>query len=193
MKAQRFILTSTFALVLVALMAGAAWADGGKEVAVKPLSPKAGETITVQGEGIGANTEVEVLLTGQGTEVDLGEVQTDGEGHFTTEFDLPENLEAGTYELTATGEEEAATQVTIAESAGGEATTEAEESAEDVHDEDAEEGAEEGAEDGHDEGAEAASEDIRQRPLGQSIGLVGLFGALAAVGLFVAGIRNRNA
>lgn len=189
MKPRRAILMSTLVLVLAALIAGAAWADGGKEVAVKPLTPKAGETITVQGEGLGADTEVEVLLTGQGTEVDLGEGQTDGEGHFTTEFDLPEDLEAGTYELTATGEEEAATQVTIAESAGGQASTEAEEGAEDGHDEDAEEG----AEDGHDEGAEAASEDIRQRPLGQSIGLVGLFGVLAAVGLFVAGIRNRNA
>lgn len=187
--ARRAILTSMLAIILVALVAGVAWADGGKEVAVKPLSPKAGETITVQGEGLSADTEVEVLLTGQGTEVDLGEVQTDGDGHFTTEFDLPEDLEAGTYELTATGEEEATTQVTVAESAEGQAAAEAEEGAEDGNDEDAEEG----AEDGHDEGAEAASEDIRQRPLGQSIGLVGLFGVLAAVGLFVAGIRNRNA
>lgn len=183
MKARRAILTSMSVILLVALTAGAVWADGGKAVSVKPLTPKVGDTITVQGEGLGSNSEAEVLLIGGGTEVDLGEVQTDEDGHVTTEFDLPKDLEAGTYELTATGEEEATTQVTIAESAEGQATTEAEEGAED---------AEEGAEDGHDEDAEAASEDIRQRPLGQSIGLVGLFGVLAAVGLFVAGIRNRN-
>lgn len=179
--ARRAILTSMLAIILVALVAGAAWADGGKEVAVKPLSPKAGETITVQGEGLGADTEVEVLLTGQGTEVDLGEVQTDAEGHFTTEFDLPEDLEAGTYQLTATGEEEASAQITVegspAEETPAKETTAASE----------EQGDDEAAsEDEHGEEAEAASEDIRQRPLGQSIGLVALFGVLAAAGLFFA-------
>jgi hypothetical protein len=157
----RISLIGTLALILVSLVAGPALADGAKGVTVSPLTPKPDQIITVNGELLGPNSEVEVLLIGNGETMDLGEVKADEEGDFTQELRLPADLKPGTYQLKATGEESATTQITVS---GGPA----------------------GAESGSEAGEMGAEPVIEQRPLGQSVGLVALFGALAALGLFFA-------
>lgn len=161
----RIMTMSLLALMLLALAPGFALADGAKGVTVSPLSPKPDETITVNGELLGPNSEVEVLVIGNGETVDLGEVKADAEGDFTQEFRLPADLKPGNYQVEATGKESATTQITVSGTPGG---------------------AEGG---GGEMGAEPV---IETRPLGQSIGLVALFGALAALGLFFAYIPVRK-
>lgn len=161
----RILIASTMVLALLALAPGLALADGdSKGVTVSPLAPAPDETITVDGELLGPNSEVEVLVIGNGKTVDLGEVQANEEGDFTQEFRLPADLEPGTYEVEATGDESATTQLTVSGAAGGS----------------------EGA------GAEGAEPVIETRPLGQSILLVAVFGVLAAGGLVLARSGTRG-
>ena len=163
----RIILASTLVLALLALTPGLAVADGEvKGVTVSPLTAKPDQVITVDGELLGSNSEVEVLLIGSGETVDLGEVKADEEGDFSREFRLPPDLQPGSYQIKATGEESAATQITVS---GGPAGTET------------------GG--GEEMGAEPV---IESRPLGQAILLVGIFGAVAATGLFFARTATRH-
>lgn len=163
----RILTMSLLALMLLALAPGLALADGAKGVTVSPLSPKPDETITVNGELLGPNSEVKVLVIGNGETVDLGEVKANAEGDFTQEFRLPADLKPGNYQVEATGKESATTQITISGAPGGG-------------------GSEEGS------GEMGAEPVIETRPLGQSIGLVALFGALAALGLFFAYVPVRK-
>lgn len=153
----RHLATLTALVALFTLSGGAALADGGKSVAVKPLAPRAGEVITVKGAGLGANRQVELRLIGQGTNIDLGEVQSVDDGDFDGEFRLPADLKAGTYELRAVGDGTESAQLTIA--AAGSGATPA---------------------------ASMENEAIAQRPLGEVALLVALFGGLAGLGLFFA-------
>ena len=176
----KMIATLTLILALLVLASGAALAHGDTSLGVQPLTPKPDEVITVKGEALGEDTEVEVRVIGQGEDVDLGEVQTDAEGDFTAEFRLPADLKPGTYQLKAIGEESAEIQLTVEEGPAGSAAQE--QPSEPVADEEAA------------AGERAAMEQqapiLRQRPLGQSIGLVALFGALAALGMFFAMMRR---
>jgi hypothetical protein len=166
----RISLAGALMLMLVSLVAGPVLADGAKGVTVSPLTPKPDQVITVNGELLGPNSVVEVLLIGNGETVDLGEVKANEEGDFTQGFRLPADLRPGTYQLKATGKESATTQITVTGAPAGGVS---------------EEGAEAGG-----MGAEPV---IEQRPLGQSIGLVALFGVLAALGLFFARMPVRKA
>ncbi|MEW6638579.1 MAG: hypothetical protein AB1425_17395 [Actinomycetota bacterium] len=152
----RILTGSLLALTLLALTPGLALADGARGVTVSPLTPKPDQTITVNGELLGPNSEVEVRIVGNGVDEDLGEVKADEEGDFTEKFRLPADLQPGTYQVTATGEESATTQITVSGTPGGESA------------------------------AMGAEPVIETRPLGQSIGLVALFGVVAALGLFFA-------
>lgn len=191
MKTRILLLASVLALMLVA--SGPVWADGAKGVKVSPLTPKPDEAITVNGEVLGPNSNVEVRIIGSGVDEKLGEAQADAEGDFTKEFRLPADLKPGTYQIQATGEETATTQITVREGPAGSAAREEQPSDEAAIDE---AGADEGAaaEEEDAAGKDAAAEEgemgsepvIEQRPLGQSIGLVALFGVLAALGLFFA-------
>lgn len=170
MKTRILLLASVLALTLLALASGPALADGAKGVTVSPLTPKPDQTITVNGELLGPNSEVEVRVVGNGMDEDLGEVKADKEGDFTEKFRLPADLKPGTYQITATGEESATTQITISGAPAG--------------------GSENGG--GGEPGAMGKEPVIKTRPLGQSIGLVALFGALAALGLFFANMPVRK-
>lgn len=132
------------------------FADGVPSVAVKPLSPRPGDVITVKGDSLGANSVVEVRVIGMGRDVDLGEVRADGGGDFLREFTLPADLHPGLYRVRARGAETATTDITLV-AAGGAAPA---------------------------AGTEAAP--VRERPLAEALGLVGVFGAIAALGLFFA-------
>lgn len=165
MKRVALVAALLAASALVALGSGAVLADGGKGVAVKPLTPQPGDTITVKGDLLGANSEVEVRVIGSGVDVDLGEVRADAEGDFTAEFRLPVGLAPGTYQVQARGAETATTQVTVlpigvkAEQTGAQREGQV---------------------------APTMAEPIRERPLVETVGLVALFGALAGLGLFFA-------
>jgi hypothetical protein len=76
----RISLAGALMLMLVSLVAGPVLADGAKGVTVSPLTPKPDQVITVNGELLGPNSVVEVLLIGNGETVDLGEVKANEEG-----------------------------------------------------------------------------------------------------------------
>lgn len=143
--------------LLWALGPSAALADGGKGVKVQPLTPKPGDVITVKGDLLGPNSEVEVRIIGSGVDIDLGEVQADAEGDFTAQFRLPADLAPGTYRLQAKGAESATTELSVVGGAGATASI-----------------------------AQAEAPALRVRALPESIALVALFGLLAALGLFFA-------
>lgn len=161
---MRRMIGTTVALaivMLVTLAPGVAMADGGRGVKAQPLTPQPGDVITVKGDLLGPNSEVEVRIVGSGVDVDLGAVKADAEGDFTARFRLPADLEPGTYQVLAKGTETATTEITVVARAAEPATA----------------------------GAPAVSADmmpVRERPLGETIGLVALFGILAGLGLFLA-------
>ena len=165
----RILMVSTLVLALLALAPTVALAHGEKGVTVKPLTARADQIVTVNGELLGPNSEVEVRIIGSGMDERLGEAQADEEGDFTKEFRLPPDLEPGSYQITATGKESATTQITIS---GGPAGTET--------------GAGKGA------GAMGTEPEIERRPLGQAVLLVAIFGALAAAGLYFARTATRH-
>lgn len=152
------LIATSFAAALATTVA---LADGVTGVAVQPLTPEPGETITVKGDLLGPSSEVEVRLVGMGEDIDLGEIQTDEEGDFTAQFQLPNDLTPGTYQVKAIGEKTATTQMTVL---GG------------------------GAVDS--QGGGELAPVLRERPLGESLVLVALFGVVAALGLFLARITR---
>lgn len=153
------------AAALTLLAGGTALADGGKGVAVKPLQPKPGDVITVKGDQLGANSEVEVRVIGAGgVNVDLGEVKADAAGDFSAEFRLPADLAVGTYQVQARGAETVTTQITVR--GAGSASAESEMGQAPV---------------------------LRSRPFGQSAILIVLFGVLAGLGIFFAQTARREA
>jgi len=164
MKA-RFVAVGTLVLLVLALSPALAWAHGEKGVTVKPLTPKPDQVITVEGELLGPNSDVEVRVIGNGMNMSLGEAKADEEGDFTQEFRLPANLKPGTYQLQATGKESATTQITVSGAPAG----------------------------GKEAGGMGNAPVIEQRPLGQSIVLVALFGVLATLGLYFANRPIRKA
>jgi hypothetical protein len=163
----RILIVSTLGLALLALAPGLALAHGEKGVTVKPLTARADQIVTVNGELLGPDSEVEVRIIGSGMDERLGEAQASEEGDFTKEFRLPPDLEPGSYQIRATGKESATTQITVT---GGPA----------------------GTGKGEEPGAMAEEPQIERRPLGQAILLVGFFGVLAAAGLFSARMATRH-
>lgn len=163
----RILISSTLVLALLALAPSPALAHGEKGVTVKPLTARADQLVTVGGELLGPNSEVEVRIIGSGMNERLGEAQADEEGDFTKEFRLPPDLEPGGYQIIATGKESATTQITVT---GGPA----------------------GTGKGEEAGAMGAEPQIRHRPLGQAILLVVFFGVLAAAGVFSARMATRH-
>lgn len=172
----RILLVSTLVLALLALAPGLALADGESTgVTVSPLTARADQLVTVDGELLGPNSQVEVRVIGSGVDERIGEAKANEEGDFSKEFRLPPDLKPGNYQIEATGEESATTQITVS---GGPAGTE--------------DGADEGAGDEQQAGAMGAEPEIEGRPLGQAILLVGVFGAVAAAGLFFARTATRH-
>lgn len=156
MNGIRLLAAAIALAALLALNGGVALADGVKNVAVNPLTPRPGDVITVKGGLLGANSTVEVRVIGAGVDIDLGEVTADGEGDFTQQFRLPADLAPGRYQVRAAGAESAATEITVLATGATASAT------------------------------EPGMVEARERPLGQVIGLVALFGVLAGLGLFFA-------
>lgn len=163
---KRMALMATFvAAGALALLGGrTAAADGGTAVSVKPLIPKPGDVITVKGDRLGANSQVEVRVLGPGgVNIDLGEVKADAAGDFTAEFTLPASLAVGTYQIQAKGAETVTTQITVKAAGAGTATE------------------------------MAPAPVLRSRSFGQAAVLVAIFGVLAGLGIFFARTAHREA
>ncbi len=167
MKRLHTLFASSVALLTLqlALLGESSLADGTTGVSVQQLTPKPGQEITVKGDSLVANSQIEVILTGNGIRADLGNVRADANGDFVTQFQLPDNLEPGTYQLQAAGVESATTQLTVV---GGSMVASSA---------------------GEMEQAPA----LRHRPLGQKIGLVAVFTVLAGLGIAFAQWRRRGA
>lgn len=157
---RRLVTLVAIVLALGAVSAPGVLADGVKGVTVKPLTVKPGDPITVKGDKLGPGSKVEVRVIGAGVDVDLGEVQADAGGDFSSEFRLPADLKPGTYTIKATGAESATTQLTVV---GGAVATSP---------------------------TAMAAAPVRTRPLGEALGLVALFGVLAGAGLFLARVAS---
>lgn len=164
MRCTRIVVlaAATLTVAMLAIAAPSASADGATGVAVQPLTPKPGDVITVKGDLLGPNSEVEVRIIGLEVDIDLGEVQADEEGDFTAEFTVPAELTPGTYQIRATGAESATTQITV--TGGGTAEP----------------------------GAMAAEPELRSRPLSEAIPLIALFSVLAGLGTFFAHFTRRT-
>ena len=164
MKRIKRLLPLIAIAALLTLGGGVALADGGKGVTVQPLTPKPGDVITVKGDLLGPNSTVEVRIIGIGVDIDLGEAQADEEGDFTAQFRVPADLAPGTYQVQATGAESATTEITVVAASGAEGAM-----------------------------SPAMMEvPVRERSLIETIGLVALFGVLAALGLFFARTARRE-
>jgi len=172
---MKYMIPLAMALLVSALFAlggSVVLAHGDKGVTVQPLTPKPGEVITVNGEGLGtegAKSQVEVRIIGTGVDIDLGEAEADDTGDFTAQFRVPADLKPGTYQVQAKGAETATIEITVMAAAAAEQPAAAAAPA---------------------MAAEPASP-VRERPLGETIGLVGLFGVLAGLGLFFARMTRR--
>lgn len=160
------LMTLALGAALAFVTGGVALADGGKGVTVQPLTPKPGDVITVKGDLLGSNSEVEVRIIGTGVDIDLGEAQADDEGDFEAQFRVPADLAPGTYQVQAKGAESATTAITVvaASSAAGESAMD----------------------------PAMMNTPARERPLWETIGLVALFGLLAGAGLFFARTARRE-
>ena len=157
MKAQLLVGLLLALGLSYALGAGVARADGAKGVSVQPLTPKPGDVITVKGDLLGANSTVEVRIIGTSVDIDLGEVPADAGGDFSAQFRVPVDLGPGDYQVQAKGAESATAEITVL----GAGTAEA-------------------------GGMQEAAPVLRERPFGESLILVALFGLLAAGGIFFA-------
>ena len=151
------LLAALLGLATLIAFGGSVALAHGESVTVEPETAKPGDDITVRGIGLGSNTEVEVFLVSTSTNIDLGEVQTDAEGAFTAQFRLPAGIAPGPYQIRAIGDETASADFRVLVVGGAEGPT-----------------------------ASTEEMPIRERPLVQTVGLVALFGILAAVGLFFA-------
>lgn len=143
-------------LSLVGAGRGVALAQGGPIVIVQPLMPKPGDVITVKGENLGPGSTVQIRIVGPSVSIDLGKVQADSQGNFTAQFRVPVTLAEGIYQLQANGAQSAAATLDITTSAV------------------------------QGSGTQTTQGAVRQRPLGETIGLIVLFIVVAGLGLLFA-------
>ncbi len=133
----------------------------GASLTVEPATAKPGDTVTVTGEDLGASRAIDLKLTGTGVEVVLGRAKTDDDGGFSEKYTLPADLRPGRYLVaTQTGEGEAVSaDLTVAAAAAANSGASA---------------------------TSSAAFQPRERPFGQVLALVVVFGILAGLGLFLA-------
>ena len=169
------VFSALLAMSSIPFVGDTALAHGDKEVTVAPLTPRAGDTITVQGGGIGENRDIEIHVVGLGTDVDLGELQAADDGDFSGQLQLPATVKPGVYQVRAIGEDTLEAQVTIAGALSGtstQATTTQSSTAATM--------------------AADPAETAKQRPLGEAAILVAIFGFVAALGLVFARTAHRE-
>ncbi len=75
-----------------------------------------GEEITIRGEGLTTNGEIQLTLQGILEDRSLGSVRGDEHGRFEKTLTLPSELSPGEYTVVAAGDEKATVKLTIRES-----------------------------------------------------------------------------
>jgi hypothetical protein len=99
---------------LAAAIPSIALAHGDPEITVKPASLRAGEEITVLGEGFEGGGEVMISLTAAADSREMGAVMADEEGNFRFQAAVPDDLAAGSVEVRAvSGEDSALARLTL--------------------------------------------------------------------------------
>lgn len=102
---HRLFLLGAFILsFLVALPS--AWAHGGGAITVQPVVAAPGADIQLQGEGLEANSELEITLIGMGYDAVLGSVTVAADESFRQTFSLPEDASPGVYQIQAKSEDD---------------------------------------------------------------------------------------
>jgi hypothetical protein len=162
------IIHSSFTLVSVLMVVGmftlgapVASAHGGEGLTVTPSTAMPGDKVKLHGEAVAEpNGDVDVhLVSASGVETDLGDFKADDTGDFDAEVTLPTTLAPGTYQCKAMGTATLTADLTVTAASSSAATTAA---------------------------TTGTTVTFTPRPLGETIGLVALFGVLAAAGLFLA-------
>jgi methionine-rich copper-binding protein CopC len=160
------ILTFVSLFALSAPVASAHSAHGGEGLTVTPATAMPGDKVTLHGEAITQpNGDVDVdLVATSGTETHLGDFKADDTGDLDTEVTLPTTLAPGMYQVQAMGSktETADLTITAASTTGTTNTTPA-----------------------------STNLVLQPRPFLETLGLVALFGLLAAAGLFFARTARR--
>jgi hypothetical protein len=112
MKALRVCLT-----FLIFAAAGGAEAHG-PSLKIDETSLAPGGTLTVRGEGLASNGEIQLTLRGILRDYSLGSVEGDEHGRFETRLTLPGDLEPGAYTLVAAGDRKATAKLTVTKPEG---------------------------------------------------------------------------
>ena len=160
-------------LVLVAALTlgiGRALADG-QSVSVEPTTAKPGDLITINGQDLGANHQIEVVVLGMDGETMLGSTRASPEGDITAQFALPKDLASGSYLLRARGKEDVDASLTIV----GAPTSDAGETSLQP------------------QPRPMGEPPVRERPLAETAVLVDFFGMLSGFGLFFASLARDRA
>ena len=86
----------------------------GASVKIAEATAAPGDVISVSGEGITANGEIQLTLQGILQDYSLGSTRGGDHGGFETDVTLPEDLPPGEYTLIAAGDEKATAKLTVA-------------------------------------------------------------------------------
>ena len=105
-------LNSIVALVGFFTMASYSHAHG-PELKIDKTTAVPGEVITVQGEGITANGEIQLTLKGILRDYSLGSLQGGEHGGFEKQFTLPSDIQPGSYILVASGDDTATVKLEV--------------------------------------------------------------------------------
>lgn len=118
--ASALALAAPALIVALALGAPAAWAHGDPEITVRPAAVDAGGTITIEGEGFEARSEIALSLAAASGEADLGAVTADDEGAFRYEAAVPRELSGSVEARAQSGDDRAVARFNLSGAAEGE-------------------------------------------------------------------------
>src|SRR6186997_1595575 len=88
-------------LFVLASVAPVAAHEGGPRLILEPAHVNPGGVVLIRGEDLALDEPMQVSLAGDASRVDLGQVTTDGEGHFYLSATMPADVPVGTYAIEA--------------------------------------------------------------------------------------------
>jgi hypothetical protein len=88
-------------LFLLAVVSPAAGHEGGPRLILEPAQVAPGGVVLIRGEDLPLDETMRVSLAGDAGRADLGQVTTDGEGHFNLAAPMPIDAPLGTYRIEA--------------------------------------------------------------------------------------------
>jgi hypothetical protein len=87
--------------LLLAVVAPAIGHEGGPRLILEPPRVNPGGVVLIRGEDLALDETMVVSLVGDAGRADLGQVTTDGEGHFNLAVEMPIDVPVGTYAIEA--------------------------------------------------------------------------------------------